>query len=117
MKLKINDNDFKVKVCITAKEIKNGMQNKKFTDFDGMLFLMNAGPQNFWMLNCIIPLDIIFILDNKISKIHHNCPPCTGEPCERYGCDFANLVLELPGGTCDKLGIKEGDKINLSLQS
>jgi len=47
------------------------MMNKKFdNDFDGMLFLMDDDSHSFWMKNCIIPLDIIFIKDNlKIVDI------------------------------------------------
>ena len=62
-----------------------GMQGRTFDDtFDGMLFLMDDEEHNFWMKNCITPLDIIFIKAKKISKIHHNCPPCKKEPCATF---------------------------------
>jgi uncharacterized membrane protein (UPF0127 family) len=76
-----------------------------------MLFLMGGKEQCFWMKNCIIPLDIIIIKNNVIVNIHHNCPPCVEEDCSSY-CGNGNVVLELNGGTCEKLNIQAGDTIN-----
>lgn len=113
MKVTINDNNFKVKIQNTPKEIKRGMMNKTFDDsFNGMLFVMNSKEHSFWMKNCIIPLDIIFINGNKITKIHHNCPPCEDEDCKYYH-GKGDYALELKGGTCKKLGIKAGDTVSL----
>jgi uncharacterized membrane protein (UPF0127 family) len=48
--------------------------------------------------------------NNVITKIHHNCPPCTTEKCQRY-CGNGNMVLEVMGGLCEKRNIKEGDMV------
>ena len=64
------------------------------------------------MKNCIIPLDIIFISDDKITKIHHNCKPPKSEDYKNY-CGYGNYIFEVEGGTCKNLGIIEGDKISL----
>jgi uncharacterized membrane protein (UPF0127 family) len=112
MQLIVNDNIFDVKCVFTEKDIQNGMKNKKFDDFDGMLFIMNGNYHNFWMKDCIIPLDIIFINDNLITKIHHDCNPCKTETCKTYSGN-GDLVLELPGGSCKKYKINEGDSIFL----
>jgi uncharacterized membrane protein (UPF0127 family) len=113
MKIKINDTTFKVKVCLSPEETKMGMMKRRFDDtFNGMLFFMPKGEQSFWMKNCIIPLDIIFIDNNKITSIHKNCPPCNMEDCENY-VGYGNLVLEILGGTCDNLNIKNGDGVQL----
>jgi uncharacterized membrane protein (UPF0127 family) len=93
------------------------MMGKKFdNNFDGMLFMMpEKKTQTFWMYNCIIPLDIIMIDGNVITKINHNCLPCGNEEdCEMFE-GFGNTVLELNGGTCKELNIKEGDKIKTSM--
>lgn len=113
MKVKINNNLFDVKTLLTSKDTQKGMMGKKFDgSFDGMLFFMKKKPHSFWMKNCLEHLDIIFINDNIISKIHHNCKPCFTEECKRYEGN-GDLVLEIPGGTCKKYDIKEGDELEL----
>ncbi len=115
MIININNNSFKVKSVFTEKDVQTGMMGRKFNStFNGMLFLMDKGTHCFWMKNCIIPLDIIFIKSDKISKIHHNCKPCMDSECENY-CGNGDLVLELEGGTCKDLGIKEGDTLYFNL--
>ena len=115
MKVNINDNLFKIKTLIDPKSQAIGMMNRVFDDsFDGLLFLMGGKKQCFWMMNCLIPLDIIIIKNNVIVNIHHHCPPCLYEPCPSY-CGNGNLVLEILGGRCDELGIKEGDDISITI--
>lgn len=88
-----------------------GMMGRKKLD-GGMVFLFpNIKEQSFWMKNCLIPLDIIMLIDNKVTSIHKNCPPCTTQ-CERY-TGLGNKVLELKGGMCDKLGINTGDVLDI----
>ena len=111
MRLKINNHVFNVKLAVSEKERQNGMMKKRFDDtFNGMLFIEGNGTQCFWMKNCLIALDIIFIKDNIITKIHHNCPPCTTEDCSHY-CGEGELILEVAGGTCKKLNISEGNNL------
>lgn len=116
MKLIINDNIFKCRVCNSVDSIKEGMMNKTFQGFDSMLFLMpEKKRQSFWMYNCLIPLDIVMVDGNVITKIHSNCKPCDDQySCKSY-TGFGDKVVELPGGTCKKLGIKEGDIVRTSL--
>ena len=105
----INKEIFKVKVCKTKSETQRGMMGREFIGFDGMLFFMGKGEHSFWMLNCIIPLDIIFIDENyKITKIHHNCEPCEYELCQGYE-GLGTYVLEIEGGRCQDENIEEGD--------
>ena len=112
MNIRINNNKFVVKTMITPKDKSNGMMGKKFTSPNqGMLFLMDDTDHCFWMKNCIINLDIIFISGDEITSIHHNCKPCTTEDCENF-CGDGDMILEVRGGTCKKLGIKVGDVIN-----
>jgi uncharacterized membrane protein (UPF0127 family) len=112
MLVKVNDHKFKVTPVFTPKQIQKGMMNRKFDDsFEGMLFFMNNEDLHcFWMKNCLEFLDIVFIKDNTIARIYNNCPPCKTRECKNY-CGEGNFVLELPGLTCQKLDIKEGDLI------
>jgi uncharacterized membrane protein (UPF0127 family) len=117
MNIFINDNVFKCKVCVTPQSIIEGMQNKTFNmNFNGMFFMMpNKMDQSFWMYECIVPLDIIFIESDTITKIHHNCQPCDDElNCDNY-TGFGDRILEVDGGTCHQLNIKEGDTIKTSI--
>ena len=82
MELVINNNLFNVKTIMTPRDIQKGMMGRKFDkNFNGMLFLMQDKKHSFWMKDCITSLDIIFIKDNKITKIHKNCKPCRSEDC------------------------------------
>lgn len=109
MRVKIKDKTFNVKLAISDKERQIGMMKKRFDDtYNGMLFIEDGSESCFWMKNCLISLDIIFIKDNKIAKIHHDCPPCYDNDCEHY-CGSGDFVLELAGGSCNKLSISEGD--------
>lgn len=112
IRVKINNNTFNCKLVSQKKEIQKGMMNKTFNSFEGMLFMMpKTEMQSFWMKNCIVPLDIVFINDDVISDISHNCPPCKEEPCKSY-TGYGDFVLELPGGTCKDMNIKVGDEVD-----
>ncbi len=106
----INKHVYKTKVLTNIGDISRGMMGRKFTsEFDALLFVMNTPfPSSFWMKNCIVPLDVIFIKNGRITTIHHNCPPCTTLDCTTYE-GIGNLVVEMPGGTCKKNGIKKGN--------
>jgi len=104
---------FKTLVLIDPLDIQEGMMGKAFSQhFQGALFLFGDGFEGyFWTKNCIIPLDIIYLKNGKINKIHHNCPPCLGE-CRRYK-GTGDMVLEIYGGLANQLGIKPGMRIEL----
>ena len=111
MDIIINNNLFNVKCVMTSKDTQQGMMGKKFDNtFDGMLFMMNGNNHSFWMKGCIIPLDIIYIKNDTVSKIHHDCEPCKSEPCKRYSGN-GDSILEVLGGTCKKYDITEGDRV------
>lgn len=116
MKVVINNNFYNVKCLISQKDINEGMMGKKFDGlFDGLIFFMNEGSHNFWMKNCIVPLDIVFIKNGIITKIHHDCKPCDEKldrNCQKFS-GKGDLVLEIPGGDCKKYDIVQGDKILL----
>ena len=109
MIISINNRKFKVKTVFTPEHTQKGMMGRKFgPDFKGMLFLMDNSENCFWMKNCVIDLDIIFIQDNQITKIFHSCPPCKGDDCKNY-CSNGDTILEIEGGSCKKMNISEGD--------
>ena len=112
----INQNIFKTKVLTNKEDIRLGMMGKNFTSqFIALLFVMKTPSSSFWMKNCIVPLDVIFIENGKITKIHHNCPPCPKyeKDCQSYEGN-GNLVIEMPGGICKQLHIRKGNIVTFS---
>lgn len=89
--------------------------NREYLDPDkGMLFLFeNEGIYNFWMKNTLIPLDIIWIDENKKAVfIKENAMPCNLEDCEIFHpAQKAKYVLEINGGLSEKYGLKFGNEI------
>ncbi len=97
------------------KQKKGLMFRKSMPENHGMLFLFSPPRTvNFWMYHTLIPLDILFIENDKIVKVFHNVPPCTSEvatDCPRYGGIKASEVLELNGGYAVRHHVGEGDSI------
>ena len=76
MYISINNNKFNCKVVSTPEKIRLGMMGQSFSNFDGMLFVMPEDTtQSFWMKNCVVPLDIVFIKKNIVNDISTNCQP------------------------------------------
>jgi uncharacterized membrane protein (UPF0127 family) len=109
MKIIINGNEFPVEIMKTPDEISRGMMGRNELK-GGMVFVLKKGIHSFWMENTLIPLDIVFILNNRISQIYKNCTPCSGD-CTKHYTGIGDHVVEFPSGTSDKFKI--GDKVNL----
>ena len=77
----------------------------------GMLFLMDElEPQSFWMLNTLIPLDIMYADDNRrIVTIAENATPKSTDPIPSGAS--ARYVLEVNGGFAQRHGIRVGDRL------
>lgn len=85
-------------------------------DDRGMLFLNEAESRNpFWMKNCLIPLDLVWLdMDGKIVDISRNVPPCKEDPCPNYFPAAPYFkVLEVRGNLCAEHGVSPGDKLVL----
>lgn len=112
----INSTSYNLLIADSEKEREIGLSNKKSLDSKtGMLFIFEKkGIYSFWMKDTVIPLDIIFINDNKIVEIVKNAPPQAGKngtlpiytPTKE-----ANYVLEVNGGQSDTNKIKTGDTV------
>lgn len=111
MELIVGKYNIPLEVMVTPRQRTIGMMGRHKLD-GGMIFLFSdIKEKSFWMKNCLIPLDIIMLIDNQVTTIHKNCPPCN-TTCPRYN-GLGNKVLELKGGMCDKLGISEGDILDI----
>ena len=99
---------FQVEVARTTAEQAQGlMERTELAPDRGMIFPFPAPKfAAFWMHNTLIPLDMIFIrADGSIDRIAENTIPQTDTPVASGGEVAA--VLELGGGTAQRLGIDE----------
>jgi uncharacterized membrane protein (UPF0127 family) len=120
--VRIGDNVVKVEIASTPQEIEFGlMKRTSLPDDHGMIFLFHPAHQvQFWMYNCLMSLDMIFIKDGKIIRMAENVPPCTSknpEECPKYPDKSIEVteVLEVQPGYAQKHHLKEGDKVTFEL--
>ena len=84
----------------------------------GMLFVHPAeGNYAYWMYQCRIPLDIIWMnRDRRIVEIAPDTPPCpskSAKECPSFGGhEKARYVLELAGGGAALYSLKVGDTLS-----
>jgi len=84
---------------------------------EGMLFVFAASaPRSFWMKDCLVPLDIVWLDDRfRILGIAPEQPPCPPEgPCPGIvTLHPVRYVLELAGGMAARYGLDTGDRITI----
>ena len=119
--IRVNGSYIKVEIADSPEERAKGLAYRdSLAEQTGMLFVFeNSGILRFWMKDTLISLDIIFIDENMgIVKIIRNAQPCLREPCEIYSSfSFAKYALEINGGEAERLGINEGEIVELRRQN
>lgn len=113
MSVRIGNRIFDAEYLENQEDIMKGMMGRE--KLEGCLvFKLEKGTHSFWMKNCLIPLDIVFVLNNKITTIHKNCPPVhinKLSPPKYTG--IADHVIEFPSGTSNNW--KVGDKVFINI--
>ena len=102
-----------VELAETTAKRKQGLQcRNKLLKQEGMLFLWKkADYRVFWMKKTYIPLDIIFLDQNKqIIDFSLNAKPMDESPIISNG--KAKYVLEINAGEFKNLDLKLGQKLN-----
>jgi hypothetical protein len=112
IKAVINEREFKLEVASDDGERKKGLGGReRICENCGMIFQFPvSGNYSFWMKDMKFSLDIIWILENKVVYIAKNIPFDYRE--NMMPEVWADKVLELNAGTCDRNNIKEGDIVN-----
>jgi uncharacterized membrane protein (UPF0127 family) len=103
---------FNIEEAVTPQQMAQGLMFRRAMAADaGMLFEFDhLEPASFWMKNTVIPLDMLFIApDGTIADFHERAVPMSLDPITSDRP--VRAVLELNGGTVEKLGIKRGDKV------
>ena len=118
LKIQIKESIFwKLETANTMEELKEGLMNRKFLTFNqGMLFNFPIlDNHTLWMKNTLIPLDAIFLDENKkIIGLIENMEPKSENI--RSINKKSKYIIEINGGSIDKYNIKLDDilKFNFS---
>jgi len=117
--VRFKEHRFLVELATTPEQRARGLMYRQSLDEDkGMLFIFDEEEVvPFWMKNTYIYLDIIWIdTSRKVVFISRNTPPCTEEPYRSINPrKKAKYVLELLGGTADKIRLDVGDELILDI--
>src|SRR5207237_8297658 len=100
---------FTVELATTPGQMEQGLMfRKSMAPNVGMLFDYRAPSMAaMWMKNTLIPLDMLFVdQQGRIINIHERAVPGALDPIA--ASMPARAVIELNGGTADKLGMKPG---------
>jgi hypothetical protein len=127
--LTISGESFVLEVVTTEAAIQQGLGGRaQLARNDGMLFVFpDPKPRRFWMKNCLIDIDIMF-LDGmgRITAIHTMpAEPLKGETetqadyelrLKRYPSQFgAQFAIELASGRIAELGLEPGNKVDIPI--
>ncbi len=114
----IGTQQFNIEIARDDKSRQLGLSGRKSLDQNkGMLFVFEKkGIYSFWMKKTLIPLDIIYIDNDKIVFIVKNAKPekeVKGTLPIYTPSVQADKVLEINGGLSDKYKFKNGDTVKL----
>ena len=103
---------FTIEIAHTPEEMERGLMFRDHLEPDhGMLFLFDDDREvSFWMKNTLIPLDLIFTdASGRIVRIAERAVPFSTEliPSQKP----VRAVLEVNGGTAERLHIEVGDRL------
>lgn len=115
---------FSLELALTPEERTRGLMGRDaLGDHEGMLFVFPERPPypaqlTFWMKNCLIPLDVVFIGPTAtITAIHEMLPPLEGAPDHlliHYSSGApAQFAIELRGGRAAELGLQVDQQVSL----
>ncbi|MFH0739503.1 MAG: DUF192 domain-containing protein [bacterium] len=110
---------FTAEIAKTQAQRQQGLMLRESLDQDkAMLFVFETSSvHSFWMKNCLIPLDIIWLdEDYRVLAIKPNNPPCpkTGNCPSINPNVLAKYVLEINAGLSSKIGLQEGSYLSIS---
>lgn len=122
--VRIGGQMFHLEVAATPEARFQGLSDRAtLADDAGMLFVFpEAEPRAFVMRRCLIPLDVVFLSPaQRIVAVHRMSVEAINTPerkLKRYESEWpAQYAIELPAGSIDTFGLREGQKIDLPLDA
>ena len=120
----IGGREFHLELALNNEERNIGLMGREsLSKESGMLFVFPDNehfPQvlSFWMKDCLIPIDIIFLTrEGMITAIHEMVPPDPGQVDQdlpRYSSRIpAQFAIEISGGLTRSMGLRAGDRIEI----
>ena len=105
----IHNNVIPTLLAISSEEQSQGLMHQVWPPPVMSFIYSSPGVNRFWMKNTPSPLDIVFCHNGKVSEI------CYGEPHSTrvVGTQLSDLVIELPYGTVESIGVKVGQSVGL----
>jgi len=104
-----------LELATTPEETTTGLMFRPSLPADrGMLLLWSEERYaTIWMMNVLIPLDIVYLDDaGKVIEVVIEARPCAAEPCPRFTPDEpSRAVLEMAAGSIAAHGITVGESI------
>ena len=104
-----------LELATTPEETTTGLMFRPSLPGDrGMLLLWSEERYaTIWMMNVLVPLDIVFLDDaGEVIEIVADARPCAVEPCPRFTPDEpSRAVLELATGSAAAHGVAVGESI------
>jgi uncharacterized membrane protein (UPF0127 family) len=114
-----NNSAITAELAVSEEQRARGLMFQEALNSDqGMLFIFEEeGKYSFWMMDMCIPLDILWLDENKrIVHVEQDVPPCKKIPCPSYVSPIpAMYVLELKAGSVKEHGLKMFDKLDFFL--
>jgi len=105
---------FTVEIADTGAERALGLMHREYLAPErGMLFIFEGNSAyTFWMKNTLIPLDIIWLDEDKhVVYISEDTPPCKSDPCPSYGpSEPTRYVVEINSGAAKTSNIAVGSQ-------
>ncbi len=120
----LNGHPVELELAVTPGQREIGLMGREsLADDEGMLFVLpDEDPfpteVGFWMKDCLVPIDIIYISrDGLIDSIHEMQPPEPGTPDQElpvyYSDGPVQFAIEVRGGLVAEIGLSVGDSIEL----
>ncbi len=107
-----------LELATTPEETTTGLMFRPLLLEDrGMLLLWEEERfATIWMMNVLVPLDIVFLDDSgQVVELVADAQPCAAEPCPRFTPEIASrAVLELAAGAISEHRIAVGEHIGFT---